>query len=176
MQLLNEPNGGPMGVAFLYNSLRAVDRDRLFLIWGHADGDGDTGSWENVIFGPHIYDATGSSLATDRAAIDRDMAQIDEYMHNKNGANVPYFVGEFHVGGDKAVSRESTKYLVQEMNRRGVGWSKWTWKGCDNGDWAFVNLDPSIHIDAMHDTAERIKQASSLAIQSFVCCLHTMRT
>ena len=70
-ELLNEANGGAMGVAFMYDELREEDPDRLFLIW--EDPKDATLEWSNVIYGPHIYGANGPRFEDSKAVIDREV-------------------------------------------------------------------------------------------------------
>jgi endoglucanase len=153
VELMNEANGGSMGSAFLYDALRAVDPERLFVIWGHVEGE--SADWDNVLFGPHIYSAVGPAFSDDQQAIDKE---VDEMVSMRMQHSVPCYVGEFHVGGaDEAVGLQSVRYLVDRLNAEGLSWTKWTWKGVDNGNWAFVNVDGTKRIDVMHDSFERIK-------------------
>ena len=56
-------------------------------------------------------------------------------VRNQEEHKVPYFVGEFHVGGSEAESRKAVAYMLEQFDAHGVGWAKWSWKGVDNGDW-----------------------------------------
>jgi endoglucanase len=153
VELINESNGGTWGSAFLYEALRAVDPERLFVIWGHIEGE--FASWKNVIFGPHVYNAIGPAFSDDKRAIDKE---VDMMVSMRTQYSVPYYVGEFHVaGGDEAVALRSVRHFVDRLNAEGLSWTKWTWKGLDNGDWAFVNVDRTKRVDVLHDTFESIK-------------------
>lgn len=153
-QVLNEPYGASRGCKFLIDAVQPLDEARTFLVWG--DPNEDTEDWHNIIFGPHLYQFRGPSTSDDMRKI---ASEVGKMKSSRSQNNVPYLVGEFHVfNGKKSVSRQSTGELLRSMNREGISWSMWTWKGVDIWDWSFRIIKKSMIVNAASDSKDHIQE------------------
>ncbi len=153
-ELLNEACAGTWASMFLYDALRELDSDRIFMIWG--DPMEQTANWYNVMYGPHVYELTGPSFDDDKEKIDAHIAEMET---QKSEYNVPYYTGEFHLfNGNKDDHAKAQEYLLRQYAEHEISWSKWTYKGVDIGGWALVNYRGEARVDLANDSYESILQ------------------
>lgn len=92
----------------------------------------DAGAFPNSMFSDHFYDK--DPLATD---------EIERRLQALSGSKTPVYVGEFFAADFPAATRA--------MNRAGIGWSSWTYKTIDMGEWGAFNYPSALRTDIEHD-------------------------
>ncbi len=165
LELLNEACAGTWAAIFLYDALRELDPDRIFMIWG--DPMEQTADWYNVMYGPHVYELTGPSFEDDKAKIDAHVVEIESL---KVEYTVPYYTGEFHLFNNNADGHaKAQEYLLKRYAEHEISWSKWAYKGVDIGGWALVNYRGEARVDLANDSYDSILQTwqSLSSIQVF---------
>lgn len=141
--LLNEPiNSQPKGKKppkasvvcdlydQLYKAIRSVDADHLIAMEGVWDWrtlrDPGKSGYKNVVYSFHWYNFGGKTTADRNKATDGDLKNVENMTQ---AWNVPTFVGEFNLFGDK----DAWKYALSLYNSRKIHWTLWTYKNTAGG-------------------------------------------
>ena len=135
--LINELPGAWGVQQVLSDAVRLGDPARVQIVEGFSLPEflrlRRRGAFRNSIFSDHLYGV--GPLSTD-ILLARLRADAQ--------SPVPVYVGEFLAQDFRAATRM--------MDKAGVGWSSWTYKTVDMGDWGVFNYYPSLKVDVEHDS------------------------
>ncbi|MEI7731863.1 MAG: cellulase family glycosylhydrolase [Verrucomicrobiota bacterium] len=171
--LLNEPNNSnPKGKPApksqvvcdlyddLYKAIRSVDPDHLIAMEGMWDWktlrDPVKSGYKNAVYSFHWYNWSGKTTADRNQATDNDLSAVAEM---QKAWNVPVFVGEFNLFGDRA----AWKYAFEKYDQYKLNWTMWTFKNTASGDnsWGVYTTIPRKAPpvpNLMTDSADVIRQ------------------
>ncbi len=95
------------------------------------------GNFPNGIYSDHFY-------GTDPLTND----QMAKRLQESAGSTVPVYIGEF-LAADFATA-------TRTMDQAGVGWSSWTYKTVDMGEWGIINYARSAATDIEQESSDEI--------------------
>ena len=134
--LINEFPGAWGVQQVLSDAVRAGDPDRVQFVEGFTLPQflrlRRKGVFPNSVFSEHIY---GSDPLSTEALSTRLQADTQ--------SSAPVYVGEF-------LAQDLTA-ATGMMDKAGIGWSSWTYKTVDMGNWGILNYLPSQRVDVEHD-------------------------
>lgn len=141
--LLNEPRGNGETtknkhfrfIEKIYDAIREVDKNHMLIIgacWSFFNIKNPVYyGFENVLYEFHLY------------TFNMKWAGIGFYMNLQeltyklcSYRNVPIYIGEFALGD----SYEDLKYFIDFLESRDRGWTSWTYKTNNMGNWAMINM------------------------------------
>ena len=140
--LLNEPRGNNeitlnkhmKFVKKIYNAIREVDTNHMIIInfcWSYINIKNPLAyGFENVLYEIHMY-----TFNMPWAGISFYMNLIELTYKLCSFRNVPVYVGEFKLEDQY----EDMKYFINYIEKRDRGWTSWTYKTNDMGNWAMLN-------------------------------------
>ena len=135
--LINEFPGDWGVQEVLARAVRAGDPERVQIVEGYTFPQflkmRREGRYPNSVFSEHLYGAT--PLTTE---------EIAARLQQVRGSPGPVYIGEF------LPAKFAT--ATAAMTDAGVGWSSWTYKTVDRGDWGAFNYGSDVRTDLQRDT------------------------
>jgi endoglucanase len=108
----------------------------------------EAGEFPNSIFSDHFYG--DNPLTTE---------EMTKRLQDTANSPVPVYIGEFLAVDFPAVTRM--------MDQAGTGWSSWTYKTVDMGEWGIINYYPSAKTDIQKDSYADISRKWSSAFTAW---------
>lgn len=149
--LLNEPRGNGETtknkhfrfVEKIYDAIREVDKNHMLIIgacWSFINIKNPVYyGFENVLYEFHLY-----TFNMQWAGIGFYLNLIELTYKICSYRNVPVYIGEFALGD----SYEDLKFFINFLEERDRGWTSWTYKTNNMGNWAMLNtLKPRINVE-----------------------------
>jgi hypothetical protein len=136
----------------LSRAVSKADPSRLQVVGGfthaeflalHARGD-----FPNSIYSDHFYGT--DPLSTE---------EIAKRLKDTADSPVPVYIGEFLAADFAATARM--------MDQAGIGWSSWTYKTVDMGEWGIINYSPQAKTDIDEDSRAEIAKKWSTAFTAW---------
>lgn len=152
--IINEPTGSAGNVLqeSLYQAVRSEDPTRM-VIMESVGASPQSMKWTNVVYSFHQYSMMGQDAGANQSAYDKDAETFARW----RAFPVPVYIGEFMAQPDATNSTLDT--MLKHYNDGGFAWTSWTYKGVDNGGWAFFNYPSKLKISVDNDSYETIMQA-----------------
>jgi hypothetical protein len=150
--LINEFPGNWGVQQVLSRAVSKADPSRLQVVGGfthaeflalHARGD-----FPNSIYSDHFYGT--DPLSTE---------EIAKRLKDTADSPVPVYIGEFLAADFAATARM--------MDQAGIGWSSWTYKTVDMGEWGIINYSPQAKTDIDEDSRAEIAKKWSTAFTAW---------
>ena len=140
------PSYGDTLMIEMYNRIRQVDQDRIFIReFGVDRNDPTSRGWLNVIYSFHVYpNFTGRPFTFDEFKREIDDRISDNFA-------IPYQAGEFQLAPQDY--EEGVKY----MESKNINWAFFTFKAVKVNTWALFNYDSDAFVNFATDSFESIK-------------------
>lgn len=126
----------------LYKAVRAVDVDNHIVsvefCWMLGSClDPSLFGWDNVMYQVHMYNWNNQIITYEMFYLAQDLT------HSFSAYNVPMFIGEFTFFDNK----EHWAQWLAEYDRRGYGWTVWSYKAASVGYW---DTSWGLYVDQMN--------------------------
>ena len=150
--LINEFPGAWGVQQALSEAVTSADPDRIQVVGGFTLPEfmklRRRGAFPNSVFSEHLYAAAPLSTEALSARLSADA-----------NSSVPIYIGEF-LAQDFAAA-------TKLMDGAGIGWSSWTYKTVDMGDWGLMNYSSHLSVDVEHDSFASILAKWSTGLRAW---------